>query len=54
MRDGAAEEQKPDTEAALYAGAIATCVVALMPYVNVLIFPCYVIGAVGCCLVCSL
>ncbi len=38
--------QKPDTEAALYAGAIATGVVALMPYVNVLIFPCYVIGPV--------
>ena len=39
-------EQKPDTEAALYAGAIATGVVALLPYVNVLIFPCYVIGPV--------
>lgn len=38
-------EQKPDTEAALYAGAIATCVVALLPYINVLLFPCYVIGA---------
>ena len=41
----AAEEQKPDTEAALYAGAIATCAVALLPYINVLIFPCYAIGA---------
>ena len=40
-----AGEHKPDTEAALYAGAIATCAVALLPYVNVLIFPCYAIGA---------
>ena len=39
-------EQKSDTEAALYAGAIATGVVALLPYVNVLIFPCYVIGPI--------
>ena len=36
---------KPDTEASLYAGAIATGVVGLLPYVNVFIFPAYVIGA---------
>lgn len=40
------DEPKSDTEAALFAGAIATCVVALLPYVNVLMFPCYVIGAI--------
>lgn len=34
---------EPDN--ALYAGAIATAVVALLPYVNVFILPAYVVGA---------
>jgi hypothetical protein len=36
---------KPETEASLYAGAIATGVIGLFPYVNVFILPAYVIGA---------
>ncbi len=36
---------KPDTESALYVGAAVSCGIALLPYVNVLIFPSYVIGA---------
>lgn len=36
---------KPETESSLYAGAIATGVIALLPYVNVFLFPAYVIGA---------
>lgn len=37
---------KPDVEQAMYVGAIATCVLSLLPYINVCIFPSYVIGAV--------
>ena len=36
---------KPDTEASLYAGAIATGLTGLLPYVNVFVLPAYVIGA---------
>ncbi|MDQ3198531.1 MAG: hypothetical protein M3Q46_04970 [Verrucomicrobiota bacterium] len=36
---------KPETEASLYVGAIATGLVGLLPYVNVFIFPAYVVGA---------
>jgi hypothetical protein len=36
---------KPETEASLYAGAIATGIIALLPYVNVFLLPAYVIGA---------
>jgi uncharacterized protein involved in cysteine biosynthesis len=35
----------PATEASLYVGAIATCMIGLLPYVNVLVLPAYVIGA---------
>ncbi len=37
---------KAETETSLYAGAIATFVIALLPYVNVFILPAYVVGAV--------
>jgi hypothetical protein len=37
--------QEVDTESALYAGAIATAVIALLPYINDFIVPCYAIGA---------
>ena len=40
-----AGEQKANAERAIYAGAIATAVVALLPYINVLLFPAYAIGA---------
>ena len=36
---------KAETETSLYAGAIATFVIALLPYVNVFILPAYVVGA---------
>lgn len=36
---------KPETESSLYAGAIATAVIGLLPYVNVFILPAYVVGA---------
>ncbi len=36
---------KPDTEGSLYAGAIATGLVSLLPYINVFILPAYVLGA---------
>jgi hypothetical protein len=36
---------RPETEASLYAGAIATGVIGLFPYVNVFVLPAYVIGA---------
>lgn len=36
---------KPDLEGAIYAGAIATAVVTLLPWVNVLIIPAYLVGA---------
>jgi hypothetical protein len=36
---------KPETENSLYLGAIATAVVALLPYINVFLLPAYVIGA---------
>ncbi|MDQ6809469.1 MAG: hypothetical protein M3Z64_08630 [Verrucomicrobiota bacterium] len=46
MNDAAVSpENKPDTETALYVGAAATFVVALLPYVNVLLLPSYVVGA---------
>ena len=41
-------EERPasnDSDNALYAGAIATAAIALLPYVNVFILPAYVIGA---------
>jgi len=41
----AAAVQEIDTESALYAGAIATAVIALLPYINDFVVPCYVIGA---------
>ncbi len=41
----AASSTKPDTEASLYAGAAAAAIVALLPYVNVFVFPAYVVGA---------
>jgi hypothetical protein len=34
-----------DTETSLYVGALATAVVALLPYLNVFILPAYVVGA---------
>ena len=37
---------KPDTESSLYAGAIATGLIGLLPYVNVFVLPVYVIIAV--------
>src|SRR5262249_5294252 len=36
---------KSEFDNSLYAGAIATAVVGLLPYVNVFIFPAYVVGA---------
>ncbi len=36
---------KPDTEASVYAGAIATGLVGLLPYVNIFVLPAYVVGA---------
>ncbi|HEY1583875.1 MAG TPA: hypothetical protein VGF73_12330 [Chthoniobacterales bacterium] len=36
---------KAEMEGSLYAGAIATGIVSLLPYVNVFIFPAYVLGA---------
>ncbi|MEO6507520.1 MAG: hypothetical protein ABIO87_07025 [Chthoniobacterales bacterium] len=36
---------KPETEASLYVGAIATGLAGLLPYVTVFIFPAYVVGA---------
>ena len=39
-------DQKPNLESAIYAGAIATLIVGLLPYVSVVMFPAYVIGAV--------
>lgn len=45
MRNATDATTKPDTEAALYLGAAVSCGLALLPYVNVLIFPSYVIGA---------
>ncbi|HEY5036024.1 MAG TPA: hypothetical protein VII74_02705 [Chthoniobacterales bacterium] len=41
-----AAEMKSESESALFFGAIVTGVLALLPYVNVFIFPAYVIGAV--------
>jgi hypothetical protein len=41
-------EERPasnDSDNALYAGAIATAAIALLPYVNVFILPAYVLGA---------
>ena len=35
-----------NAEGALYAGAITTGVIALLPYINVFLFPAYAIGAV--------
>lgn len=39
--------QKPDTETALYAGAVVTCLVGLLPYVNVFLFPSYALGGIA-------
>ena len=36
---------RPETEASLYAGALATGVIGLLPYVNVFVLPAYVVGA---------
>lgn len=36
---------KPDIEPSIYAGAIATVAIALLPYVNIFVLPAYVVGA---------
>jgi len=41
----AATPATTDSDNALYLGAVATAVVALLPYVNVFILPAYVVGA---------
>jgi hypothetical protein len=40
-----ASAAKPDTEGSIYVGAIATAAIALLPYVNILVLPAYVVGA---------
>lgn len=40
------ENQKSDTEAALYIGAAGAALVGMSPYVNVFIFPSYAVGAI--------
>ena len=45
VSDGLQSAAKPDTETALYVGAAVTCGIALLPYINVLILPGYVLGA---------